>query len=390
MNRLRQQYRRFPYPPIPWFALPALSPDSTPEIRFPESHHGIRILVLGAGTFEALQIAALHPQAAEVVALDFSETSLKRLAKRVRAWKFLRPWKKTAPINPVCADMNDWHPENQFDYIIASNVLHHLDHPELSPLKISEWLKADGILRVVTYPKQSRIWMRETSRYLSSKLGQAVLSDSPSNLVSLCRSAIAELPANHVVRSCFESQPETGRIEGLIDAFFNANEKPLSPLEWRAAFSNAGLELYRESQTETSRSTFLDELLPSRSLVHALDPWTKLQILDDVLELCANPVLWLRPVKRKTSQPVVPEKLAGNSRTELKDGLKRAKRLLDASGSSLAELIDALRNEVGPRVTAPRKGAEQRILAGLSILDYVDEDGEPLDPADPSEPPLRL
>ena len=67
MDVVRKHYNRFPYPPVPRVALPRAG--SAPGIgwetgrRFagdPEARHkGIRILVAGAGTLEALVVAHL-------------------------------------------------------------------------------------------------------------------------------------------------------------------------------------------------------------------------------------------------------------------------------------------------------------------------------------------
>jgi hypothetical protein len=91
------------------------------------------------------------------------------------------------------------------------------------------------------------------------------------------------------VRSCFESHSEARTATGIVGAFLHACENPLAPLAWRAAAQVAGLTLIGETQDEDARSSFLEALAPA---TRALDRWARLQILDDLLELTASPVLW--------------------------------------------------------------------------------------------------
>jgi SAM-dependent methyltransferase len=325
---------------------------------------GIRILVAGAGTLEALLVAQAHPQAREVVALDFSEKSL--MISRRRALLARITGRRLPPLRCVSGSLEAEAPalQGSFDYILASNVLHHLHDPGTGLARLARWLAPGGLLRVVTYPRQSRVFMRETSRFLRAQ----GLDASQPDLIKRARKAISGLPPG-AIRSCFESQPETCTRAGLIDAFFNARENPLAPLEWRSASRCCGLELVAESQRETSRSAFLRELLPA---THVLSAWERLQVLDDLLELCANPVLWLRRTKASMTRPAARvEHVSKPLQGEIADGLLRARELLSRAEIKLSAALRALRTQVGPRV-----GAQGEPLPGLSVLDYVDEELE--------------
>ena len=128
-----------------------------------------------------------------------------------------------------------------------------------------------------------------------------------------------------------------------------------------------------ETQNETSRSDFLDEVVPE--LKH-LNAWIKLQILDDLLELCSNPVLWLRKTSHPSKSVAVPEfstnlvGAAGASidvRQEFKTNLKRISILLEGTGIDVQTLFDRFKNEVGPRVSPEDEEIE---LPGLAMTDY--------------------
>lgn len=349
------------------------------------SHDGIRILVAGAGTLEGLVVAQAHPRAERVVAVDLSHASL-RILKRRESWaRLARPLRRLPKIQLVRADLREWEPAQDFDYILASNVLHHVEDPAALLARLSKWLKPDGWMRVVTYPHSSRLWLRETSRWLRA---QGLSRDTPS-LVHGAREAITRLPSDHPFRSCFESQPEVRTNAGLVDAFFHVCENPLTPLQWGDACAQAGLVLAAEDQTETSRSDFLTELFPS---TRALNSWEKLQILDDLLELCANPVFWLRKTKEvekirnfTTIEPlfgksVDPSSERDQTQIQMKIYLERASRMLAQVGISREEAHRILKEKVGPRVAV-----DGRVLPGLALVDYDWADLHLEIPASPGE-----
>ncbi len=398
-NSIRRQYENFPYPPIPFFALPQRNQGESLkfELGYPlaqnkrasekvASHQGIRILVAGAGTFEALIIAQAHPYAGEIVAVDLSEASLTTLKRRLQLARIAKFPFKLPPVRLIRADLIEWltslGSNEKFDYILASNVLHHTQDPGQLMMALANRLKLDGLMRVVTYPKASRIWMRETSKWL--RLGGLNPHHARPNqqLVRQAQQRIQKLPPHHFIRSCFDSQPEKTTATGIIDAFLNACENPYSPLEWRAASQNAGLTWIGETQTESSRSSFLDEIAPE---LQSYDPWIKLQILDDLLEICANPILWFkkdldlsRPPRCHSSvQPPLPDlpspdhysslEIPSHVYWEMKQNLIRVQALLQNSTLTLETLFLRLKTQVGPRVDPKNPN---RILPGLALSDY--------------------
>ena len=366
---VRAQYEKFPYPPIGQLALPLRGEGR--EIAAPSAR---RILVTGCGTLEAVVAAQANPRA-RITAVDLSASSLRIARTRLTLMRLARPFSRIARVDWVCADLLEWAPppENKFDFILCSNVIHHVESPALLLARLATWLEHDGVLRVVTYPKASRIWMRQAALWLRLS---GLTRETP-RLAARAHAEIRKLPPNHPARVIFESHPELNRSAGIIDAFFHAHEQPLSPLEWREACVASGLELFRESQTETSRSRFLDEILHEEV---RLDPWSKLEVLDCLLELCANPVLWLRHSQSASTQAGFARSNAptatrskeeflelSNFEFELSQNLRRAREILQSAGIPLERLMQALAGEVGPRVGPP---PEEKPLPGLSILDH--------------------
>ncbi len=349
LESLRRQYERLPYPPVPFLALPRRGEGG--ELR----HHG-RILIAGCGTLEAAIVAQANPDALEIVAVDLSAESIAISRRRLNWMRLARPFAKLPPIRLIVGDVSRLDLD-EFDFVLASNVLHHCANPPELLRSLAAKLRIGGTLRMVTYPKGSRHWMRETSGWLAAR---GLRAESP-DLVRAARRLIRTLPMGNPIRSCFESQPETRTRAGLVDAFFNACENPLSPLEWEHASRAAGLNLLREGHEEDSRSGFLDEFLGDS---RALSAWEKLQVLDDTWELCTNPVFWF--VKSAMSQG---SSAPGNfSHAEsLATQLRRAEALLKKAGKTLLQYQTWLRKTVGPRVN-PRNPDE--LLRGLSLTEY--------------------
>lgn len=347
------------------------------QLQLSPTHQGKRILIAGCGTLETLIIAEQHPLAQEIVAVDLSSRSLAILKRRLTFARLRNRFRifskrKLPPIRLVCADLNEWK-DGKFDFIFASNILQHVQDPAALFKRISSWLNPDALLRIVTYPYQSRLFMRLTAQWLK----QRGLNANDPRLIQKATNEIKTLPANHFVRSCFESQPETKTRSGLIDAFFHACEKPLPPLEWKITSEDAGLTWICETQHELSHSNLLIELVPETAF---LKPWVRLQILDDLLEICSNPTLWF--VKRKCDTDSSAQKewqqIAPHFQTRFSDdievrlkqemslGLKRAQILLAKAGVTLDQVMEKLKEEIGPRVAE----GSNKVLHGLSVTEY--------------------
>lgn len=359
---MRGQYERFPYPPVPRFALPHPSQGKALRYDFIDSRstEDIRVLVAGAGTVEPLVVAQMHPDARSLTAIELSEHSAAQLKTRIRMQRVLRFYRRLPQVEVIRADLWKWQPQEAapFDYIVTTNVLHHTEDPGALLVRLSSWLKKGGRLRLVTYPKGSRLWMRHTARFLKERGLKATTPD----LVRLASEAVRELPKESPLRSCFESCADRFEPAGIVDAFFHECENPLSPLEWREAARCAGLTLRAEAHDESSRSSFLDELAPALS---NLDSWTKLQILDDLLEVCDNFVFWFEKTGESTRPPEKPARTSYPSwQAELGDQLRHVQQLLASSPLSLEQFVDILRREVGPR------GTDEYELPGLTVGEH--------------------
>lgn len=390
MHSVKQQYERFPYPPISSLALPHR--DQGKGLRYeravelvkaagltaiePANHHGLRILVAGAGTLEPLVVAQQHLKAKEIVAVDLSRRSLSRLRRRLvlgRARELLR-FHLLPPIKLIEADITEWSDEGGFDYIIASNMLHHTDDPAQTLHHLASMLKPGGVMRIVTYAKQSRFWINMTSEWLRWH----GLNAETLRLKQKARKVIKLLPEEHPIRSCFNAHNETRSTAGLVDAFFHSCETPLSPLQWQQATESAGLQWLGETQSELAQGKFMLELEPKTA---ALTPWQRLQLLDDLLELNTSPILWFcKRDSEKCAVADIPVAAVNNLAVDitktrwslpsqiywqLGQRLRYADALLQSARSGVLPLIARLREEVGPRLDR-----KNRLLPGLTLSEY--------------------
>ncbi|MEC9072280.1 MAG: class I SAM-dependent methyltransferase, partial [Myxococcota bacterium] len=330
MDVVRKHYNRFPYPPVPRVALPRAG--SAPGIAWETGrgfagdaearHKGIRILVAGAGTLEALVVAQQHPRAAQVVAVDLSASSLELLRHRTLLARLasltlgLGLFRRVAPLKTVEADLATWEDPEGFDYIVATNVLHHHAQPLMLLARLAGMLRDGGVLRLTTYPRASRFWPRAIGRWL--RLG-GITADTP-DLVQAAIQRAAELPSDHPIRLAFADNPESRHAASLSDAYLHPVELPQHPLEWGRAVGALGLRLVGEGQHPLSQSAALHELCPATA---RLSPWEKLQILDDVMELGSNPVLWLHKTGEgaETPLPDVPRPEVGGTGAPPGEGL---------------------------------------------------------------------
>ena len=418
-EEVRKQYERYPYPPLHFFAVPVRGQGA--RLRYALGLHHLRhydpvfgaqytargplrILVAGCGTVEPLVVAHEHPGAREIVAVDFSQASITRLRRRLRWADFgdrLRGGTRTLPpIRCVCADLQQWE-GGQFDYVIATHVLQHSPDPAALFAKLVGMLRPGGLLRMVTYPCHSRFWVRETGRWLRSS---GLSADTP-QLPARARRVMRALPAGHPLRQTFFDHREHRSSAGIVDAFLHAWERPLSMLDWREIAAANRMVLIGESQHPWSRSDLLTQWFPATA---ALDRWQRLAVLDALLELTANPVLWLvkspaadvpacRPApgrhgaafgnrgngssqSQRLTVAVTPcevwQVLASGAGHrwdwpsplfyQLGEGLRQAQVLLEMAGLLVDDVVARFGTEFGPHVSRGGRG----VLNGHSLCEY--------------------
>lgn len=406
-ERVRAQYERHPYPPVSPFALPRRSPEPEASLALGVSLAKLRafptdarILVAGCGSLEALVIARANPSARSVVAVDLSEGSLRVLERRMQLARIAQPFARQAPVELRHADLMTLD-DGPFDAVFVSNVLQHVADPIALLERLAAQLAPHGLLRLAVYPRESRLWMRALQEHLRA-LGLDAQTDEPRRTV---RRALASLAPSSPLRMTFEVNPESRTDAGVVDAFLHAHDEPLPLATLAATTRRLGLTLLAERQTASSRSTFVEEV-DATLAARIQDPFERLALLDESLELCANPVLWFaradatrattpaREPSAEVARPgtcrvegttlVIEGSLAGllpaglpPSCTALRmpnpigarlaERVRRLDALLTPHGQSAETWLRTLAREVGPRCSAP---PEEAPLPGLALSDY--------------------
>lgn len=297
-EKVRSQYDKFPYPPTPWMALPRFTAlelsDSARRTDRLEDYlknptASVRCLILGSGTFEPVGVATEYPDLASITAVDLSPENLAVLKKRIRLAQVFR---KIPPIERIEGDFTTadfdqkfhqtFHPK--FQWIRASNVLHHLPDPQAALKKIRNWLAPGGVFRFTVYPRGSRTEMRWLGRYFEKKGIHQGLSGR--EILKRARSAVSELPEADPRRESWTHCLEKNHPSGVIDAFLHAYETPTELYDWVRLAQEAGFEWIGEGGREDSR--VWDEGADTESRARAL------QIRDDEGLIGSNPVFWMR------------------------------------------------------------------------------------------------
>lgn len=156
-ERNKAFYNRFQFPPPP-LQLHFLT-DPSFERRFLNqdlgdwTHRRVperpRILVAGCGTFQAITVALQFPTAS-VVGIDLSAESLATCRKAAREIGL-----RTLSVQEQSLTEASY--AEEFDYIVCTGVIHHLDDPEAGLRALARALKPQGVLDLMVYNRFHRI-----------------------------------------------------------------------------------------------------------------------------------------------------------------------------------------------------------------------------------------
>jgi SAM-dependent methyltransferase len=139
-------YRQHPYPCARYF-----SPLRHQASAAPTLFEG-DVLVVGCGTIEANLVAQHNPRA-RVVGIDVSDPSL-RVSRAVR-----RKYRQRN-LTLLASDVRVFEPR-QFDWVVASGVLHHVEDDRGMVTAIRERLKLDGVVAGMVYSDRRPPIIRE-------------------------------------------------------------------------------------------------------------------------------------------------------------------------------------------------------------------------------------
>jgi len=248
------QYERWVYPePIAdlpgWLATnwQWFDPSHAHRIFWPDHAYrpDMRILVAGCGTNQAAVIAYTNPSAT-VVGIDVSESSLAHQHHLQERYGLENLRLQRMPIEEA-GQLGD-----DFDLIISTGVLHHLDDPQTGMNALAEVLRPDGVIAIMLYARYGRIGV-ELMQALFRDLG---LGQDERSL-AMVKDVIASLPDEHPVRDYLAIAPDLTFDAGLVDTFLHGRDRSFTVEDCLNLVTSAGLvfqEWFLKSPYEPSVS----------------------------------------------------------------------------------------------------------------------------------------
>jgi SAM-dependent methyltransferase len=292
-------YERRPYPAVSVLSslLQPMRRDDLPLLNYQAGYASCygslegsaprpRILVAGCGTFEPVAVALANP-AAEILAVDLSARSLEKLRWQAR----LRGL--SGRIRTLKANFEEL-AEGEFDYVIATGVLHHLENPGRGLAALVAQSKPRGLFRMMLYSR----WGRDLL-YGAKDLLALLGAKDPASV----RLVMASLPADHPYRIYFHLYSDAANDAGLADGYLHPCDQPFTAHSLRDFLEGAGLPswffLHRPEGQPAAAEKFAD-FTPGQ------DDWDRLAVLDALGQLEENFCLFAgRAPRGEEREPLV-------------------------------------------------------------------------------------
>lgn len=249
---VREQYERFPFPPLALGALEQIRPPQADlnfvwwYLRRQALPERLRILDAGCGTgFSTLKLAQANPTA-EIVALDLSEASLAIAQQRLQAAGL------ATQVRFLQADLQALPELGTFDYLHSSGVVHHLPDPLAGLQQLRACLKPMGCGFLMVYSAHARQEIALIQQVLQE------LWQDKSNWqqgLMLCRQFLQNLPHGHRLKQHYWQAittvtellgPEAAWSDAfLVDTYLQRCEWRWTQPEWFALLQQSGWQPLR-------------------------------------------------------------------------------------------------------------------------------------------------
>jgi SAM-dependent methyltransferase len=185
---------------------------------------------------------------ADILAVDISEASLKKLRWQARA--------RGLSIRTLHSDIETLD-EGEFDYVIATGVLHHLENPARGLQALVSRSRGKAVFRFMLYSRFGRELL-----YGAKELGRLLGIKDPKAF----RKMISSLPPSHPYRIYFHLYADAATDTGLADGFLHPCDQPFDAFSLRDYLRGAGLELGRFLHKPSGAAESWEELALKDSL----------------------------------------------------------------------------------------------------------------------------
>lgn len=224
INFLRDQYNKYIYPKpsenleedyIKKNIRPVTDPILFWHRIFPErpqSLKELKILIAGCGTHEASILALFHPNHS-ITGIDLSEKSLDHNRNLINKHNIKN-------LKLICGDFRDIQFEENFDYIICSGVIHHLEDPGSALNYFYKNLKKDGSLALMLYGDKINFSIKEIKKVFD-KLNLEQNNQS----INFVKKLLSTLNSKHPIKLFSEIAPDIKFDAGVVDFCLHKSEK---------------------------------------------------------------------------------------------------------------------------------------------------------------------
>lgn len=244
---VREQYEKYPYPDIdPQNQSPQLLVSSHLSLMCDilwagkRTPNGLRVLDAGCGTGAPLVAMAMAYPNADIVGVDFSDTSLSKARQLAQRFNLKNVRFFNLPIEQL--------PKLglTFDFVISSGVLHHLPDPAKGLKAIGDVLDSQGAVSVMVYGKYGRtgIYMLQEALRTFFKPDDP-MEERISLAFHLAHQVHRSAPGHPLTSRPLGRELQEGKEAGIVDLLLHANDIPFDvPAVYRMC-DDAGMKFYR-------------------------------------------------------------------------------------------------------------------------------------------------
>lgn len=242
MDPIAEFYARHPYPP------PVANLDRARDewrdsnraraefhLFWPEKPYrpDIRILIAGCGTYQAARYALCRPEA-RVVGIDVSPTSITHTEKLRQQYDLTNLELRQCRIEDAGSL------QREFDLIVCTGVLHHLEAPDAGLRALRGVLAHDGAMHLMVYATYGRTGIYMLQEYCR-RLGIGTSRQDVDELVA----ALEALSPRHPLTALLRSSRDANDPDALADALLNPRDRSYTVPELFDLIDGSGLALAR-------------------------------------------------------------------------------------------------------------------------------------------------
>jgi SAM-dependent methyltransferase len=184
-----------------------------PDTSYREDHS---ILIAGCGTSQAAKHAMRWPSA-RVTAVDVSSTSLRHTETLKQKYGLDNLQVRQLPVERV-SDL-----ETNFDQIVCTGVLHHLEDPDAGLRSLRGVLKRDGAMHLMVYAPYGR-----TGVYMLQDFCRRTGTHATDSDIRDLVAALNALPPGHPLENVLRQAPDFRQAAALADALLHPQDRAYS------------------------------------------------------------------------------------------------------------------------------------------------------------------